>query len=155
MRMMKEIWKPIKYYEEDYEISNLGRVRSMTRRNGHGSFKRDFPHILTPHRKKRGKNPSKLEVRLWRMQKAVHRYIDCLVLETFIGECPKHFNQAVHKDSDQLNCKLKNLFWDHQSRHQKQPWSLCSTTGNPMKKLYPSSGKTSRERGLQTLRNLE
>lgn len=29
---MQEIWKPIKSYEGYYEVSNLGRVRSLTRK---------------------------------------------------------------------------------------------------------------------------
>lgn len=153
--IINETWKPVKYYEEDYEVSDLGRVRSLTFRGGYGSSKRHFPHILKPHLKKRGKNPSKLEIRLWRSQKPTSKYIDSLVLKTFVGECPINCNQAVHKDNDQLNCKLNNLRWGQQSLHQKQPWSISKSKGNPEKKLYGLSNMTNRERKLQYLRNIE
>lgn len=150
-----EVWKPIKDYEEDYEISDLGRIRSLTYRNGHGSFKRNPPIILIPHLKKRGSNPSKLEIRLWRAQKAIHKYIDSLVLKAFVGKSPRGFNQAVHKDADQLNCKLKNLFWGCQELYQKPPWSKIKTTGNPIKKIYSVKNLSPKQRGLQVLQNFE
>ncbi len=40
---MEEIWKPIKDYEGLYEISNLGRVKSL--KDNHG---KDREHILKP-----------------------------------------------------------------------------------------------------------
>ena len=40
----KEIWKPIKGYEDCYEVSNLGNIRSLTRlvyySNGHYQTKK-------------------------------------------------------------------------------------------------------------------
>ena len=38
--IMKEIWKPIKNYEDLYEISNLGRVKSLLGWNGKKVYKK-------------------------------------------------------------------------------------------------------------------
>ena len=41
---MEEIWRPVKEYEGYYEVSNLGRVRSIDRvvvdKNGRQQFKK-------------------------------------------------------------------------------------------------------------------
>ena len=46
---MVEIWKPIKNYEGCYEISNLGRVKSLARKLKRGKIEKDI--ILVPIKK--------------------------------------------------------------------------------------------------------
>lgn len=52
---MDEIWKDIEGYEDDYQVSNLGRVKSLPKKcwNGKGYWFRDG-RILIPIKAKRG-----------------------------------------------------------------------------------------------------
>ena len=45
--MIKEVWKPVKDYEELYEVSSLGNVRSITRYKKilKPGLVRGYPHI--------------------------------------------------------------------------------------------------------------
>ena len=51
----KEIWKPIEDYEGYYEVSNLGRVKSLVGWNGRKYIERE--KMLNPSKEK---HPSKL-----------------------------------------------------------------------------------------------
>ena len=52
---MDEIWKDIEGYEGDYQVSNLGRVKSLPKKcwNGKGYWFRDG-RILIPIKSKKG-----------------------------------------------------------------------------------------------------
>ncbi|GEM_PF-6891345 len=54
---MDEIWKDIEGYEDDYQVSNLGRVKSLPKKcwNGKGYWFRDG-RILIPIKSKKGHN---------------------------------------------------------------------------------------------------
>ena len=103
---MEEIWKDIKGYEGLYQISNLGRVRSLdmmaNSKNGSkrfvkGKIKNPFLNqggYLQVHLSKNGK----------RKMYRVHR----LVYEAFIGEIPKGY-QVNHKDENKQNNILSNI----------------------------------------------
>src|SRR5713226_9670644 len=99
-----EIWKPIIGWK-GYEVSNLGRVRSLNRItvNGH----RRKGQIL----KQFQSGPDKyLAVELNEKPKIKRIFIHHLVLETFIG--PRTTNMlACHKNDDKFNNKLSNLYW--------------------------------------------
>lgn len=92
-----EIWKSIKEYEGFYEVSNLGRIRSLF---GGKAFimklSEDKDNYLIIILAKQGNKKTK----------KVHR----LVLETFIGECPKGY-QTGHLDGNKQNNILSNLKW--------------------------------------------
>lgn len=84
---MTEVWKPIPG-EEHYEVSNLGRVKSL-RRN---LILR--PYAANTYRK----------VRLSNRREYVHR----LVAEAFLGGIPKGM-EVNHIDFDKTNNRLENL----------------------------------------------
>jgi hypothetical protein len=105
-----EVWLPIGGYEGLYEVSDLGRVRSLDRivehRNGNLHLK---GRVLKPA----DKGDGHLRLVLCRhgqgQIKAVHR----LVLMAFIG--PAGINQATrHLDGDAKNNILTNLQWGTQ-----------------------------------------
>lgn len=92
-----EIFKEIKGYEGFYEISNLGRVRSI------GTNKIRF---LKPAKTAKGY----LNVVLCINQKKVHKLVHRLVAEAFI-ENPNNYLTVNHKDEDKLNNCVSNLEW--------------------------------------------
>lgn len=106
--MTEEIWKPVVGHE-GYEVSNLGRVRSVGRwisfqrsdgRNGRRWFN---GKLLTPVKKSNGY----LAVSFGRLdQTAIH----VAVLAAFIGH-PQERQQCLHDDGDKINNRLDNLRW--------------------------------------------
>lgn len=102
-----ENWKWIKDYEGRYEVSNVGRVRSYIIPDSKGELSRR-PQIIL---KQGVHNKGYLLVGLFngmggRCTARVHR----LVLQEFIGQCPRNM-QAAHLDGDPGNNKLDNLQW--------------------------------------------
>ena len=89
---MKEIWISIKGYEDSYEISNLGRVKSLIS-NG---------LILKQSKDKDGYHVVSLKRKSFR----VHR----LVATAFIPN-PNNLEQVNHKDEDKSNNTVDNLEW--------------------------------------------
>lgn len=105
-----EIWKPVKGYEGLYEVSNLGRVKSLERVvNSHpAGCKRTLPEkIRIGHiNKKLGYVMIGLSVNNVSEQVYIHR----LVAEAFIPN-PNNLPMINHKDEDKTNNSLENLEW--------------------------------------------
>lgn len=99
---MKEIWKDIKDYEELYQVSNLGRVRSMPRKGTHINK----IHILKSNKNYKGYLHVSLTKKCVSKTKSIHR----LVAETFIPN-PDNLPQVNHKDGNKLNNCVDNLEW--------------------------------------------
>lgn len=53
---MEEVWKAIKGFEGEYEVSNLGRVKSLTRPKWNGWLKERILRINSGCVSLRGKN---------------------------------------------------------------------------------------------------
>lgn len=100
---MKEIWKPIKDYEGLYEVSNLGRVKSL--RN----------NITLKPEVKNGYS----SVNLCKEGCMKHRYIHRLVAEAFI-ENPNKYKCINHINCDKQNNKVDNLEWCSQKHNIKE-----------------------------------
>lgn len=91
---MKEIWKEIKEYEGLYQISNLGRVKSLiTNKILKGNKNAEYNYVCL---RKDGKQKIK----------KIHR----LVAEAFIPN-PNNYLCINHKDENKLNNKSDNLEW--------------------------------------------
>lgn len=105
-----EIWKPIKNYNDFYEISNYGRVRSLTRtvifKNGN---KRIYNgKILTP---KKNDKDEYLRIILHDSNGVNKTYtIHRLVAEAFIDN-PEKLLIVNHIDGNKRNNYYKNLEW--------------------------------------------
>jgi alpha-N-acetylglucosamine transferase len=104
---MKEIWKDIPDYEGLYQISNLGRVKSLDRitRNGNGNFTkkgRILKNIINNkgyyyvHLKKEGSNKK--------------IYVHRLVAQAFIPN-KNNKEEVNHIDCNPANNKVDNLEW--------------------------------------------
>lgn len=94
---MEEIWKPIKGYENLYQVSNLGNVKSLkTEKNLYYT--------------KSGKSKKYLRVGLFKNKKRTMFSIHRLVAETFIPN-PNNLEQVNHKDEKPNNNCVNNLEW--------------------------------------------
>lgn len=99
-----EAWKPVLGYLGLYEVSDQGRVRSVTRVIGNRTWPGKI-RITGAH--PRGYRSVVLSVAGSRRSVLVHR----LVLEAFVGPCPPGM-EACHQDGDRTNNVLVNLRWD-------------------------------------------
>ena len=106
--MNKEEWKPIKGYEGLYEISSLGRVKSLQGWNGHEYVKRE--RILAPYKQQSDKNYSRSVVKLIKQGAKRDFKVHRLVAEAFIPN-PCKYKVVNHKDGNPLNNKVDNLEW--------------------------------------------
>ena len=101
-----EIWKDIPDYEGYYQVSNMGRVRSVDRevRHSSGGMRILKEKVLKPVMNRDGY----LKVGLWKDGKMKKFTIHRLVYSAFCGEIPNEL-QVNHIDEDKTNNKLENL----------------------------------------------
>lgn len=99
---MIEIWKDIKGYENIYQVSNLGRVKSLNRLHGTSGRIIYKEKVLKPSENKNGYYSVKLKGKPFK----IHR----LVLETFYP-INNSLLEINHIDSNKANNKLENLEW--------------------------------------------
>ena len=93
-----ETWKDISGYEGIYEVSDLGRVRSLVQRN------RWKPGILKPGKDGKGY----LFVILCKGGIRKHMKVHRLVAQAFIPN-PNNLETVNHKDEDKTNNAASNL----------------------------------------------
>ncbi len=105
IEIINEIWKPIINYEDYYEISNYGRVKSL-------KFGKE--KILKPGTDNKGY----LYVILRSNNKSKKYFVHRLVMDAFIGRCP-YGMEICHNDGNPLNNKKENLRYDTHSANQK------------------------------------
>lgn len=105
---MDEIWKDINGYEGYYQVSNLGRVKSLDRLvNSKNNSKRlSKGYLLKQVQDKYGYLKVCLSIKHKHKSKFVHR----LVAEAFI-ENPDNLPVINHKDENPSNNNVSNLEW--------------------------------------------
>lgn len=108
---MTEIWKPVKGYEDKYEVSNKGNVRSLNWKNTGAIRLLYLKHHPSGYRQVQlfGDGGSKMV--------CVHR----LVAEAFIPN-PDSLPQVNHLDYDRTNNRVENLEWCTHSHNMKHSW---------------------------------
>ncbi len=106
---MEEIWKTIEGFEGLYEVSNLGRVRSLDRirKAGYGSIAKIKGKILVPQNINHKKY---LVVNLYRNEVGKHYLVHRLVANAFIPN-PNNLPEINHKDENPSNNNVSNLEW--------------------------------------------
>lgn len=112
-----ERWLPVPGFEDWYEVSDLGRVRSYHLRGSRGRRKR--PYLLTP---KCDKQTSYLMVTLRQDGIVKYETVHTLVLTAFVGPRPPK-NEARHGPNGRYDNSLANLCWgtmseNHQDRRR-------------------------------------
>lgn len=107
-----EKWKEIKGYEGYYEISDLGRVKSLAR-SWYSTSKRGNPKKCgTPEKilKPADNGTGYMIVNLSKNGKTKMKLVHRLVAEAFI-ENANNYPQVNHKDEDKTNNNAENLEW--------------------------------------------
>lgn len=95
-----ENWLPVVGYEERYEVSDAGHVRSL-----------NFNHTGKTKILKPGDNGcGYLQVRLYKDGKFKHMFVHRLVAEAFLPN-PQCLPQVNHRDENKLNNNASNLEW--------------------------------------------
>ena len=106
---MEEVWKDIEGFEGLYQVSNLGRVKSLERtvwNKGRGCYRIVAEKIL-----KAGDNGhGYLHVSLSKDGKSKTCRVNRLVAMAFIPN-PDNLPEVNHKNEDKTNNRVENLEW--------------------------------------------
>lgn len=119
---MAEIWKPVNGYEGFYEVSNLGRIKSLERKiKNNGAFGKEkyitkSEKVVSTYKNKNGYSVVQLYKSKKREVKLVHR----LVAEAFIPN-PNNLPNVLHiiaisKGGTNI---VSNLYWGTQEENIK------------------------------------
>lgn len=119
---MEEAWKPIPGFEGRYEVSDLGRVRSL-----------NFRGVCGPAVMRTTKNHNGYHVVSLGSKPKKQFRLHCLVLEAFVGPRPPGM-QGCHGRDDKDDNRLENLRWDTPKRNIAERQSFDGEK-NPNAKL--------------------
>lgn len=136
---MNEIFVPIKGYEGLYEISNLGRIKSLCKKGSKKELilKQQCLDLSTGY----------LGVQLYKNNKILTKRLHRLLAENFI-ENPNYYKVVNHKDGNKQNNSLNNLEWTTYSLNTLHSYKLglqkikkgeelknCKITENQLKEI--------------------
>lgn len=105
VKLPDEVWKPVVGYEGLYEVSSLGRVRSLPRDTKTGV--RGGKVLSLKAKDKDGYS----QIGLCREGSVRIRKVHTMVLEAHVGSRPAG-TVGCHNDGDNSNNRLENLRWD-------------------------------------------
>lgn len=139
---MEELWKPLFGFEEMYEISTFGNVRSKDnlRRGIYNSVRHCKGKLLSPCEN----NGGYMQVNLRKNGRGKKYLIHRLVALTFIpNPMPLLYNQINHKDEDKHNNHVENLEWCDPLYNNHYGTARARTTEKRSKKVgqYTLSGE--------------
>lgn len=132
---MKEIWKDVKDYEGLYQVSNIGRIKSLSRfvnTYKKGRIKKE--HILSIIDNGNGY----CYVTLSKNNKHKNYFVHRLVASAFINN-PNNYKEINHKDNNKKNNCVDNLEWCDRSYNVK--YSYDKGYHIPSKNLLGKFGK--------------
>lgn len=118
--MMSEVWKPIEGWEDRYEVSNMGKVRSL---NYHMTGK---AKELSPISSGKGY----LMVGLCRDCKMKWAKVHRLVASAFIPN-PENKPQVNHKNGVKIDNRADNLEWVTDGENLRHAYDTGLKRGNP------------------------
>lgn len=128
-----EVWIPIKGFEGDYSVSNMGRVKRTSQVNNGPSY---AGKVLTCPPNREGYRALTLCVTKHRHTARVH----VLVMRAFVGPRPPGAT-INHLDGDKLNPRLDNLEYctlQANALHARRTLGKCVGSLNGASKLHES-----------------
>lgn len=133
--MENEIWKPVPNFPL-YEVSNLGRVKSLERKYERGEWRHQVTQSVTWQeryisgwvKRSRGR-PMSVMIALRKDGITYNDRVHRLVLKAFVGPCPDGM-EGCHNDGNPLNNALSNLRWDTHKSNVKD-MEKHQTKSNP------------------------
>ena len=134
---MEEIWKEVEGTNGLYQVSNLGRVKSMPREKGH---RKSGEYIMKPVPV--GVGYLKVSISLG-VQNRKLVSVHVLVARAFVPN-PESLPQVNHLDTDKTNNRYDNLEWVTQSQNMKHvPSDLArrKAMGKKLEQLDPATGE--------------
>ncbi|UQT00899.1 HNH homing endonuclease [Enterococcus phage vB_OCPT_SDS2] len=141
-----ELWKPVVGYERFYEVSNLGNVRSVTRKVKNVNGTRTINGRVLKKLDRKGYIAYDLSMFGKTSRKAAHR----LVAKAFI-ENPKNLPVVNHIDEDTTNNAVDNLEWvDFKSNcnHGTRNKRIAESNGHNIKVTRKSTGEVNYYNGM-------
>ena len=107
-----EIWKDIKGFEGQYQVSNLGRVKSLERTVEYERFGRLVKETVNEIILSQFKDPlqKRYIVLLYKNGVKYARRVHRLVAEAFVPN-PENLKSVIHKDGNLINNEASNLLW--------------------------------------------
>lgn len=142
MTKVTELWLPVVGYEFEYEVSNTGKVRSLTRTHTQRNGKR---RTIKGVEKKLQINIDGYHViGLYHESRLKVKRVPVMVLEAFVGPRPSKQHVAMHLDNNKLNNCITNLKWGTHSenvRHSVESKTHVSPNfwSKQLGKLHPYS----------------
>lgn len=134
---MGEVWKKAKGFEEFYEVSNYGRVKSQKRviEYKDGRVYKYPSRLLKAKIDTRGYLRVGFNVKGKKTNHRIHR----LVAETFLGKPDKKLMSVNHIDGIKTNNNLNNLEWVTYSENTRKGYEIG---------LFDNAIKNARERWI-------
>ena len=151
--MTEEVWRDVKGYEGLYQVSNMGRVKSLGRKDRFGRVIKE--RILEPAVTHNGYMRVGLHVDGKRKMLRVHR----LVCEAF-HENPDNKSEVNHVNEDKTDNRACNLEWstrtencNHGSRNERVAKALSKPIGQfsldgKLIKVWQSACEARRQTGF-------
>ncbi|MEF3886392.1 NUMOD4 motif-containing HNH endonuclease [Lacticaseibacillus rhamnosus] len=131
-----EAWKDIEGYEGLYQVSNMGRVRSLNHEDTRGHHVKGKVLAGRP-------NKGYLGVALYRDGNAKGYPVHRLIAKAFLDN-PSNLPEVNHKDENKANNAVSNLEWctafynnTYNGRHKRAGKRIAKALGRP---IYVVSG---------------
>lgn len=146
VNLEREEWRDIAGYEDIYQVSNLGRVKSLARmvkakktKNRGDSFRTAKERILSNHADPKGYVKVKISKNVSTFTAKLHRLVAVAFLENPLG-----LRDVNHIDGIKANNRVENLEWCTHS------YNILHAFATGLKRAAPLRGEKSRFAKLTT-----